>query len=149
MTTLVPVRRETSDLWDVAGEMERLFDSPFELLPRMTAREGLWHPTVDIYNRPGELVVHLELPGVKMEDLDLRVEENHLILEGTRKRPEEFKEEEKLYSERLFGAFHRVIHLPSDVDADRTEARFSEGLLIIRMPKVRRAEGRKISITAP
>ena len=90
--------------------------------------------------------VRLELPGIKMEDLDLRVEENHLILEGTRKRPEEYKEEDWFYTERLFGAFHRVVHLPSDVDADRVEARFSEGLLTIRLPKTRRAEGKKIDI---
>jgi HSP20 family protein len=145
-TTLVPVRREMSDLWDVASEMDRLFDSPFELLPRMAVREGLWHPTLDVYNRPQELIVELELPGVKMEDLDLRVEENHLILEGTRRRAEEYKEEDRFYTERLFGAFHRVIHLPSDVDADRVEARFSEGLLTIRLPKTGRAEGKKIDI---
>lgn len=148
MTTLVPVRREREDLWDVATEMDRLFDSPFELLPRMAVREGLWHPTVDIYNRSDELVVELELPGVKMEDLDLRIEENHLILEGTRKRSDEFKEEERLYNERLFGAFHRVIHLPSDVDAERTEARFTEGLLVIRLPKTKHEDGKKIDIKA-
>ena len=144
--TLVPVRREMSDLWDVASEMDRLFDVPSELLPRMAVREGLWHPTLDVYNRPEELIVELELPGVKMEELDLRVEENHLILEGTRKRAEEYKEEDRFFNERMFGAFHRVIHLPSDVDADRVEARFSEGLLTIRLPKTRRAEGKKIDI---
>lgn len=146
MTTLVPVRRETRDLWDVAGEMDRLFDSPFELLPRMTAQEGLWHPTMDIYNRPHELVVELELPGVRMEDVDLRVEENHLILEGTRRRSETYKEDDRFYTERLFGAFHRVVHLPSDVDAEGVEAHFSEGLLMIRLPKIHRTQGKKIEI---
>ena len=145
-TTLAPVRRETSSLWDVATEMDRLFDSPFELLPRMTRGEGLWHPTVDIYDRPREFVVELELPGVRMEDLDLKVEENHLVLEGTRKKTNEYKEEDRFYSERLYGKFHRVIHLPGNVDAEKAEARCTEGLLVIRLPKIERATGRKIDI---
>jgi len=112
----------------------------------MTAQEGLWHPTMDIYNRPHELVVELELPGVRMEDVDLRVEENHLILEGTRRRSETYKEDDRFYTERLFGAFHRVVHLPSDVDAEGVEAHFSEGLLMIRLPKIHRTQGKKIEI---
>ena len=148
MTSVVPVRRESKDLWDVAGEMQRVFDSPFELLPQMAIREGLWHPTVDMYNRPHELVVELELPGVRVEDLDLRIEENHLVLEGTRRRSEEYKEEDRFYTERLFGAFHRVIHLPSEVDPAQVEARFSEGMLVIRMPKAQRDKKSSIEIKA-
>lgn len=46
-TTLIPVRRETQDLWDMAGELEEAFDAEIEALPRMMVREGLWHPTMD------------------------------------------------------------------------------------------------------
>ena len=83
-----------------------------------------------------------------MTDLNLRVEESHLILEGKRTRSETFKGEERFYTERLFGAFHRVIHLPTDVDAGRVEAQFKEGLLVIRLPKAKRTEGKKIDIKA-
>lgn len=148
MTTLVPVRRETRDLWDVAEEMDRVFDSPVEVLPRMSAREGLWHPIMDIHNRAHEIVVELELPGVRMEDLDITVQENHLIVEGTRTRSDEFKEEERFYSERPFGGFHRVVHLPMEVDAEKSEARFQDGLLVIRLLKTRREGGKKIEIRA-
>ena len=147
MTTLVPVRRrETRDLWDVAGELDRIFDSPVDLVPAMSVREGLWHPTMDVYNLPQEIVVCLELPGVKMEDLELTIEENHLIVEGSRRRIEEYKEEDLFHTERSFGGFHRIVHLPSDVDADTTEARFTDGLLTIKMPKVKRLAGKKIDI---
>lgn len=147
-TTLVPVRREASNLWDVASEVDRLFDSPFELLPRMAGREGLWHPTLDVYNRATELMVELELPGIRMEDLDLRIEENHLILEGSRRRTDDHSDGDMLYGERLFGSFHRVIHLPSEVDPERVEARLADGLLVIRLPKIRSASGKKIDIKA-
>jgi HSP20 family protein len=147
MTTLVPVRRETRDLWDVADEMERVFDAPIEMLPRLAVREGLWHPTMDIYNRPHEMIVELELPGVKMEDLDLTIQENHLIVEGTRNRSEDYKEDERFYTERAFGGFHRIVHLPTEVDADKAEARFHDGLLVIRLLKTRREGGKKIEIS--
>jgi HSP20 family protein len=146
MTTLVPVRRESGNLWDVAEELDRVFDSPFDLLPATRVREGLWHPTVNVYNRPHEIIVELEVPGVKMEDLDLTVEDNHLVVEGTRSRAEEFKEEDRIYSERAFGAFHRVVHLPAYVDAEKSEARLNEGLLVICLPKTKREGGRKIEV---
>jgi len=148
MTTMVPIRRETRDLWDVAGDLERVLDSPFDLdlLPSMRVREGLWHPTMDIHNRPEEILVEMELPGVKKEELDLTIEENHLIVEGTRSRSAEYKEEDEYYSERLYGAFHRIVHLPANVDAGHAEAKFSDGVLVIRLPKVKREGGTKIGI---
>ena len=146
MTMLVPIKRETRDLWDVAEEMDRVFDAPLEALPSMSVREGLWHPAIDIYSRDQEIVVELELPGVRKEDLDLTIQEGHLIVEGTRRHTEEYKEEDRFYSERQFGGFHRVVHLPTEVDVEKTEARFTEGLLVVRLPKAKREGGTKIEI---
>lgn len=148
MNGILPVLRKTEDLWDVAGELDRFFDSPMDMLPRMTTREGLWHPAMDVYDLPSEVVAEIELPGIRMEDLSLRVEAGHLILEGTRKRTAQYKDEERLYEERTVGRFHRVIHLPSDVDAEHAEARLVDGVMTIRLPKIKREEGRKIEIKA-
>ncbi|MBA4387430.1 MAG: Hsp20/alpha crystallin family protein [Verrucomicrobia bacterium] len=145
-TTQPMVRREKKDVWDVATELDRVFDSPFELLPVMAAREGLWHPAIDVFDTATETVVELELPGIKMEDLELRIEENHLILEGCRKQVEKRKEGDRLYTERLYGKFHRVVHLPGEVDPECVEAKLTDGILTIRMPKVKRTTGKKIAI---
>ena len=148
MSTMVPIRLERRNLWDVAEDLERVFDAPFDsdLLPSMRVREGLWHPTMDIYNRPDEIVVELEVPGVKKEDVDLTIEENHLIVEGKRSQSDEYKVEDRQYSERPYGGFHRVVHLPASVDAGRAEARFTDGVLVIRLPKVKHEGGTKIGI---
>lgn len=145
-TKLPEVRKETRDLWDVAGDLDRVFDSPFELLPAMSAREGLWHPTMDVYNHATEIVVELELPGIRMEELELRIEEGHLILEGSRKSVEKKRVDDRLYTERLFGAFHRIVHLPCEVDESKVEAKLTDGILTIRMPKAKRAPGKTIRI---
>ena len=149
MSTLVPVRRETRNLWDSAANLERVFDVMSQFDPGLLVREeGLWHPTMDIYDRKDEMVVELEIPGMKAEDVDITVEEDHLIVEGTLKRSQEFTEEEKYYSERDFGKFHRVIHLPTSVDHINARARFDNGVLSIRLPKKARESGNKIRLEA-
>lgn len=145
-STLIPVRRETRDLWDMAGELQEVFDSEVEAVPRMIAREGLWHPTMDVYSRPSEMIVELEVPGVEMKDVKLTVRENHLIVEGSRRPPEARKEEDRYLAERDYGAFHRVIHLPTEVDTEKAEARLHEGVLTIRLPKSEREGGKSIKI---
>jgi HSP20 family protein len=112
----------------------------------MIREEGLWHPTMDIYNRKEELVVELEIPGMKPGDIDITVEDNHLIVEGSRNRSSEFSDDERYYSERLFGSFHRVVHLPTDVDDTKSKASFKEGMLVVRLPKKKREGGRKIAL---
>lgn len=133
-------------MWDIAGDLEDVFDSVTEAIPRAAVREGLWHPTMDIYDLPQELLIELELPGVDIKDVKLTVRENHLIVEGNRRLPEHRKEQDRFFAERLFGAFHRVVHLPAETNPEKVEARFHEGLLVIRMPKSARAGGKLIEI---
>lgn len=142
-TSLIPVRREMRDLWDMAGELQEVFDSEEEVIPRGMVRTGLWHPTMDIYNRPDEIVVELEVPGVDMKDVTLTVRENHLMVEGTRAQRERKKDEERFFSERDYGPFHRVVHLPTEVNTEKAEARLQEGMLVIRLPKSVKEEGGK------
>ena len=149
MTTLVPVRRETGNLWDVASDLESVFDVMPEIEGGRITREGLWHPTMDVYNRKNEVVIELEVPGLEPDQVDITVQENHLIVEGTRKHFTEFDEDERFYSERLYGSFHRVVHLPASVDDKNAKAQISNGLLIIRLPKKPREGGTRISVTSP
>ena len=147
MKTLLPVRRVSRDPWDAASDLERVFDAMTLFDPRrMIREEGLWHPTMDIYNRKDELVVELEIPGIKPEDIDITVEDNHLIVEGSRSRSSEFSDDERYYSERLFGKLHRVVHLPTDVDDAKSKASFRDGMLVVRLPKKKREGGRKIQL---
>ena len=74
---------------------------------------GDWRPPVDIYeNDKHEIVLRAELPGLKREDLDIRVENNTLTLRGERKRDAEVKQESYHRVERTYGAFSRSFSLP-------------------------------------
>lgn len=147
--SLLPVRKRTGDMWDIADEMDRAINRWGYGWPlTTTVREGLWHPTMDIFNLDGEILVELELPGLKDKDVNVSVEEDHLIVEGTRNRSTERKEEDAFYSERMYGGFHRVVHLPASVDADKAKAAFNDGLLTITLPKKERERGKKIEVKA-
>jgi HSP20 family protein len=109
-------------------------------------REGVWHPTVDVYEQGEQVVVLVELPGMKGQQMDVSIEEEHLVIEGARERSQEYTEEDAYYCERPYGSFRRVIHLPYSVDESDVSARYADGLLVVTLPKAGRVRARKIEI---
>jgi HSP20 family protein len=105
-----------------------------------------WAPVVDIYDKGEQLVVQAELPGVKKEDIDVRVEGNLLMLSGKRQREKEINEEGYYRSERYFGKFSRTFRLPANVVGDKIDAMFKDGILMITMPKIEEAKPKQIQV---
>jgi HSP20 family protein len=138
--------RRGPDLPELPERINQLWRALWGAPPVRASESGLWHPTVDIYDGPEEIVVEVELPGMKGQKIDVSVEEDHLYIEGTRERPQRRAENESYYLERPAGPFHRVIHLPSSVDGTATQAKYDDGLLVVTMPKVERARARRIEI---
>lgn len=103
-------------------------------------------PTIDVADKRKHLEVTLELPGMEADDVDVEVRGDTLVVRGE-KRSEEVSEEDGFYrTERSFGAFHRVIPLPAEVESDRTEATFKNGVLAVRLPKSTHHEEKKSRI---
>jgi HSP20 family protein len=109
---------------------------------------GSWVPPVDILERGDDLVIRAELPGLKREAIEVRVEENTLVLAGERRHEYEMQEDKIHRSERVFGSFTRRFALPATVDPERIRARYSDGVLEIVLPKAEEAKPRKIEIDA-
>jgi HSP20 family protein len=135
------------------------FMRPFDELRRMmqnfwmTPLEGFeqWGefvPKVDVKEEEKEIIVSAELPGMDQKDLDVTVTEDSVRIAGEKKQEE--KEEEKGYYRRetSYGSFERVIDLPTEVEQDKVEAEFRNGVLTIRLPKSEAAQAkhRKIKI---
>ena len=79
--------------------------------------------------------IDVELPGVKLEDIDISVHDDSLTLRGEKHSEREESGKSYFFSEREFGAFERTFRLPPDADADDTTADFDNGVLIIQVPK--------------
>lgn len=107
---------------------------------------GAWSPSVNIYDKDGKLVVEAELPGVNKDDIEVHVENGVLTLRGERKKEEEVKDENFYRLERSYGSFSRSFTLPSDVDADKIEASYKDGMLILKAPRTEAAKAKQVKI---
>jgi HSP20 family protein len=115
--------------------------------PQEDLNRGAWVPVVDIYsNGQHELVLKAELPGIKREEIDLKVENNVLTIRGERKRDQEIKQDAYQRVERTYGAFARSFTLPSTVNPDGVKAEFKDGVLTVVLPAREEAKPRQVQI---
>ncbi|RUQ27954.1 MAG: Hsp20/alpha crystallin family protein [Candidatus Competibacteraceae bacterium] len=105
-----------------------------------------WAPAVDIKEEPNQFVIHADLPGVEVKDIDIALENGILTLKG--QRAMEQREESKNYRrvERVRGTFLRRFSLPDAVDAEKVTAKCRDGVLEVLVPKRETAQPRRIAI---
>jgi HSP20 family protein len=105
-----------------------------------------WSPSVDIYETENELVLKADLPDVKLEDIQVGVENQTLTLKGERK----FEEDETVRGhhriERNYGAFVRSFAVPATVDPEKVAAEYKNGVLTVKLPKKEAAKPRQVKI---
>ncbi len=143
MTTLT--RRPVSDFMDLPTSL-RLFEDTVNRMFSDTLAARPWTPAVDIMENENELVLTADLPGVKMDDIDIRLEDGTLTLTGSREM--EKREDKAGYHrlERSYGKFQRAFVLPDTLDADRVQANFNDGVLTVTLPKKETAKPRTIKV---
>lgn len=92
--------------------------------------------------------ITMELPGVMPDDMDIAVQDGMLVVTGEKRFEQEVAEKNYLFSEREYGAFQRAFRIPPDADPDSIDAQFKNGVLTVRLPKVRvsGSPARKIAI---
>jgi HSP20 family protein len=105
-----------------------------------------WSPSVDIFETENELVLKADLPEVRLEDIEVRVENETLTLKGERK----FQKDEAVKGyhriERSYGSFIRSFSVPATVDAEKVGAEFKNGVLTVTLPKKEAAKPRQVKI---
>jgi HSP20 family protein len=82
-----------------------------------------------------EVVVDVELPGVRDEDLKVSISDHLLVVKGEKSSVRESQEGEYHVSERSYGSFHRALNVPDSIDEDKISAKLSGGVLTITLPK--------------
>ena len=118
--------------------------------PGLAERGRAWAPAVDMIDRPDEVVVRADLPGLEQKDVDVTIQEGMLTIRGERKEEREEKKEGQDYycSERAFGAFVRSMPLPPGVDPEKVKATFKNGILEVHLQKSKESKVKKIEIKA-
>lgn len=126
-------------------QINRLFSETFD---RSSEEANLtpWAPAVDIFETEHELVVKADLPDIKPEELDIRVENNVLTFRGERQFEKQVKENNYLRVERCYGAFSRSFSLASTVNAEAIQADYKNGVLTLSIPKREEAKPKQIKV---
>lgn len=105
-----------------------------------------WAPAVDIYETDHNLVIKTELPGIDPNDVEVRVENNTLFLQGERKFEKNTSEENYHRVERSYGTFSRSFTLPSSVNTENAQAEYKNGILTLTLAKREEAKPKTIKI---
>lgn len=145
-------------------EMERMFDdfrADFAAWPFRRGRFAIepfgrreWSralsPAVDVVEKDNAYEVTAELPGLSDKDIDVKLAGGMLTIKGEKREEKEEKNKDYHVSERRYGAFQRSFTVPEDVDPDKLEASFRNGVLTVTMPKSAEAKKkeRRIAVTA-
>lgn len=133
------------DVWDEFMVLQRRMDDLFRtyLGPRARATfpalpEGFRRPFVpvcDVFGREGDLIVHLEVPGIDPErDVTIQVEDDVLVIRGERSTKEEVEEKDYYRMESSYGSFERRLPIPEGVKEDDIVATYADGVLEIVLP---------------
>ncbi|MFQ5934254.1 MAG: Hsp20/alpha crystallin family protein [Dehalococcoidia bacterium] len=129
--------------------IDRLFDDAFF----RPYRFGVWtldngYVPLDVYQTKDDAVVKASLPGLKPEDVEISIEDNVLTIKGRVQASEEVENESYVLRERRHGSFHRSVTLPDNLNTDKTEATFKEGILTVSIPKLEESKPRTIKVKA-
>ncbi len=133
------------DLMAMQDRMTRIFD---ETLSRIWKAEGMvraeWSPPVDVRERAEALVLDIDLPGLNQNDIEIKVEENTLIIQGERKFVKEAPAESYVQVERPYGTFRRAFTLSRKIDQEKIKANYKDGVLRVVLQKKEDAGPRQI-----
>ena len=145
MSKLIPWRDREIDRF--RGEIDRMFDDFFTQSSfDRSVKRGDWVPAIDLSETSKEIVVHVEVPGIDAEDIDISLNGRVLTIKGERKQEQEEKEKNYHRIERRYGSFFRSFELPVDVDADKVKANYKDGVLELNLPKTKEQSVKKIEV---
>jgi len=144
----VPVRG-----WDLAnsgvstlfGEFDRLFNEM--AAPLLSASSAVNAYPADLYETGEAVVLEMAVPGIKADDLDIRLEGQQLTIRGTLPNITDNQERRYWLQGIPRGEFSRSVALPVTVVIDRVQAKVTDGMLTLTMPKVPEAQAKRIAIT--
>ena len=135
------------DLLVLQDRMNRLFEDATQRRTRDESEtdqfeRGDWTPDADVYEAESSFVIAMDVPGISRETLELEVDENRLIIKGSR----EVEELKQHRSERPHGRFVRTFSVPGSVDQAKISAEYKDGVLQVTLPKRKEPKAQRVEI---
>jgi len=139
--------RELFEVSRLQREIDRMFDdflTPARTLE--TNEKSSYSPACDVEETDSQYLVSFDMPGVSKDNINIEIVDNILTVSGERKSEKVENKKSQHLVERSYGHFRRSFTLPSTIDADRVEANYHDGVLIIGIPKAESSKARQIKI---
>jgi HSP20 family protein len=134
------------DLMAMQDRMTRLFDETLSHIWKEEVPPRIWSPPVDILERENEVILKVDLPEMNQNDIEIKVEENTLIIRGERKFIQETPHGNYLQIERPYGTFQRTFAIPRMIDLEKIKAAYKDGVLRIVLPKKEEVHPKQIVV---
>ena len=130
-----------NDLWNTHNNIEKIFRNMYG----ENEERSYGSFPVDVIERENEFLIKGEIPGVNEDDIQINVEKSYLIIEAEKK--ETIGEKEKYALNELeYGLIKRIFRLPDNIDIDKINAEYKEGILYVTLPKKEEAKPKEIKV---
>jgi HSP20 family protein len=132
---------------DLQSQMEKMIKDIRIMGSTSSLCDRVWKPLVDIYETVDDIVVLVDIAGIKKEDIQIVFNKDLLIIAGKRINPTQFVPRQKMHQVEIdFGYFERVIKLTIPIQDDKIVASYKDGFLWIHLPKLHAPVSRKVEI---
>lgn len=132
------------ELLSLRDEFDRIFKEYF-IRPEKVDEE--WFPMLDMKEDSENILVNIEVPGMRKEDIKVTLRGNQLLVSGERRFEKEKKDETYHRIERSYGKFQRIITIPVEVEQSKIKATYENGILSITLPKTEKEKPKEIEIS--
>ena len=136
--------------WDPLFDFRRVMNRHVRAtgLARLDNEKREWAIPLDVVEEEDEILVRASIPGVKVDDIDVSIENRVLTIKAETKTEAEHKEGGYLVRERRSGSFLRSLRLPETVDADQAKTSYNDGVLTVNLPKAESKKAKHLKIVA-
>ncbi|MHA1505711.1 MAG: Hsp20/alpha crystallin family protein [Candidatus Asgardarchaeia archaeon] len=132
-----PFRSIIDEIERMRRELNRMLEEVFSEYPEELER-GYLEPMMDIYEDDENFIITMEVPGVEKDEIKIEGYENYLEVRAKREETKEMRDKNVVRRERKYSGFYRKIRLPSEVDISKAKASYRNGILEIKIPKIKK-----------
>lgn len=132
-----------SEIESIRRQFDKMFDDATAFSPSFN---NVWKPAVELQDNGDNLTLKAELPGIEGKELDISVTRNAVVIRGEKRYENQTENKGFFHSEFRYGKFERAIGLPVEVQNDKVEANFANGILTLTLPKKETAKNRVVKL---
>ena len=137
-----------SEMMTLRNSMDRMFEDSMLRRLQSSPDSGEGYMSMDVYQSDDNIVIKAVLPGVKLDDLDISITGETITIKGESKKDEQIKDEQYLLRERQYGSYSRTLQMPIQVQGDKADATFEDGILTLTVPKAESVKPKQIKVKA-